>query len=76
MIRLELATAVAIYTFITVIGVLLLWISLGREEKITRYTSEKKHIWQCAICTYTYVDSRHDVISKCPRCGSFNKRGA
>ena len=75
MIRLELAAAVAIYTFVTVIGVLLLWITLGREKKITQYTSEKKHIWQCAICTHTYVDSRHEVISKCPQCGSYNKRG-
>ena len=75
MIRLELSTAVAIYTFLTVIGVLLLWIYLGREEKTAQYTSEKKHIWQCTICTHTYVDSLHEVISKCPRCGSYNKRG-
>lgn len=74
MIRLELTTAIAIYTFITVIGVLLLWISLGREKKIKQYTSEKKYIWQCTICTHTYVDSLHEVISKCPQCGSFNKR--
>ncbi len=74
MIRLELTTAVAIYAFITVIGVLLLWVFLGREEKATQYAPEKKYIWQCTICAHTYVDSLHEVISKCPRCGSFNKR--
>jgi reverse gyrase len=74
MIRLELTTAVAVYTFVTVVCVLLLWVFFGREKKTAQYMSEKKNIWQCAICTYTYVDSKHDVISKCPQCGSFNKR--
>lgn len=75
MIRLELSAAVAIYTLVTVVCVLLLWISLGREKKTAQYTSEKKNIWQCVICTHTYIDSTHEVISKCPQCGSFNKRG-
>lgn len=74
MIRLELTTAVAIYTFITVIGVLLLWISVGKEKKAVQYTSSKKYIWQCKVCTHNYVDSQHEVISKCPQCGSFNKK--
>ncbi len=74
MIRLDLSTAVAIYTFITVIGVLLLWIFFERDKKPTHYVSEKKQIWQCAICTHNYVDSLHEVISKCPQCGSLNKR--
>jgi reverse gyrase len=74
MIRLELTTAVAIYTLVTVIGILSLWVFFGREKKATQYVSEKKNIWQCTICTYTYVDSRHEVISKCPQCGSLNKR--
>lgn len=75
MIRLELTDAVAVYIFITVIGVLLLWMFFGRDKKIPQYTSEKKYMWQCSICTHAYVDSRREVISKCPQCGSFNKRG-
>ncbi len=74
MIRLDLSTAVAIYTFITVIGALLLWILFSQEDEIKQYNSEKKFIWQCSICTHTYVDSVNTTISKCPQCGSFNKR--
>ncbi|MFH0732246.1 MAG: hypothetical protein V2A72_04925 [Candidatus Omnitrophota bacterium] len=76
MIRLELSTAVAIYTFVTVIGIFLLWIFIGREKKVSQYTSQKKDVWQCSICTFTYVDTKHEVISKCPQCGSFNKKEA
>ena len=75
MIRLELSMAVAIYIFLTVIGVLLLWVSLGKDKKVSYYASKKRNIWQCSICTYTYVDSMREIISKCPQCGSFNKRG-
>ncbi|NQT94943.1 MAG: hypothetical protein HQ572_00690 [Candidatus Omnitrophica bacterium] len=58
----------------TVVCLLLLWLFFDRETKPKQYTSEKKSIWQCKVCLHTYVDSQHDVISKCPRCGSFNKR--
>lgn len=76
MIRLELTAAIAVYTFITVVGVLLLWVFFGMEKKSKKYTSFKKNIWQCRVCMYNYIDSKHDVISKCPQCGSFNKRPA
>jgi rubrerythrin len=74
MIELDISTAVALYLLMTVISILLLWLFFDREAKPKQYTSEKKSIWQCEICAFSYVDSQHDVISKCPRCGSFNKR--
>jgi len=74
MIELDITAAIALYIFLTVVGVLSLWLFLDREPKSKRYTSAKKSIWQCEICTFTYVDSQHEVISKCPHCGSFNER--
>jgi len=74
MIELDISTAVALYLLITVVCLLFLWLFLDRETKPKQYTSEKKSIWQCEVCLHTYVDSKHDVISKCPRCASFNKR--
>lgn len=74
MIELDISTAVAIYLFLSVIGLLFLWIFFDREKKPRQYTSDKKAVWQCEVCTFTYVDSQHDVISKCPQCGSYNKR--
>jgi len=74
MIELDIATAVAIYLFLTVVGLLVLWLVFDRQTKPRQYTSEKRSIWQCEICTFTYVDSQHDIISRCPQCGSYNKR--
>lgn len=74
MIELDISTAVAVYLFMTVIGILFLWLFFDREPRPKHYSSETKSIWQCEICTFSYIDSQHDVISKCPRCSSFNKR--
>lgn len=74
MIELDISTAVALYLSLTVVTLLLIWLFLDRETKPRHYTSEKKSIWQCEVCTFIYIDSRHDVISRCPQCGSFNKR--
>lgn len=74
MIELDIATAVALYLLLTVVSLLLLWLLFDRETKPKQYTSEKKSIWQCEICTHAYVDSQHEVISKCPSCGSYNER--
>jgi len=74
MIELDISTAVAIYLFVTVVLLLFLWLFIDRETKPKQYASEKKSIWQCEVCLFSYVDSQHDIISTCPRCGSFNKR--
>ena len=74
MIELDITTAVALYLCLTVITLLLLELYLDRGTKSKQYASEKKSIWQCEVCAFTYIDSQHDVISKCTQCGSFNKR--
>ncbi|HOU35925.1 MAG TPA: hypothetical protein PK562_01500 [Candidatus Omnitrophota bacterium] len=35
---------------------------------------DPKHIWFCTVCTYTYINTKDDVISCCPRCGAYNKK--
>jgi hypothetical protein len=74
MIQLDMSTAVALYLLLTVVSILILWLFLDRESRPKQYASGKKSIWQCDVCFFSYVDSQHDVISRCPRCGSFNKR--
>ena len=74
MIELDISTAIALYLLLTVVSLLLLWLFLDSQTKPKQYASEKKSIWQCEVCVFSYVDSHHDVISRCPRCGSFNKR--
>ncbi|MBF0215645.1 MAG: hypothetical protein HQL30_01475 [Candidatus Omnitrophica bacterium] len=71
MIKLDLSTALFVYLFFTVIAVLLLWLVMDLGTKLKTYSSDEKFIWHCNICANTYIDSRHEAISKCPRCGSF-----
>ncbi|MDD5504700.1 MAG: hypothetical protein PHV77_05240 [Candidatus Omnitrophica bacterium] len=76
MIELDISIAVALYLLVTVVLVLLIWFFSDKNTRPKQYASEKRHIWQCEVCFFSYVDSRHDIISMCPRCGSFNKRKA
>ena len=32
------------------------------------------YIWKCSVCAHIYVDSKHEGMSTCPLCGSYNKR--
>jgi len=75
MIKVEFSLAIAIYLIFTVCLILVLWLFFERKKLKTLVSlKEKGFFWQCNVCTYVYVDSTHDVISKCPRCESFNKK--
>ncbi|PIU41315.1 MAG: hypothetical protein COS99_05995 [Candidatus Omnitrophica bacterium CG07_land_8_20_14_0_80_42_15] len=72
MIKLDILTAVSLYIFFSVIAILVIWVFFGpKQRKNIKDISEKKHIWHCSICDHTYVDSRHEDISQCPRCNSY-----
>lgn len=74
MIELDIVTAVAIYLFISVISVLLLWFFLNRKSGYVIYSNERDVFWRCEICFYDYIDSKGLEISLCPQCGSYNRR--
>ena len=75
MIEVPITTGLAIYLGISALGLLILWFILGRRKGYEGFSMfEDVYTWQCSICGYTYVDSIHNVISVCPRCGSYNKR--
>lgn len=55
-----------------VLAFLWLWVpGRGRQESSAL---DPRFVWVCGVCTYNYVNTREDKISKCPRCGSYNKR--
>lgn len=74
MVTLELSKAVFLYISFSVIGILILWIFFDGNNRLPSFNEDKFCVWQCNICTHTYVDSVHMDISKCPLCGSFNER--
>ena len=74
MIKIEFSLAIALYLILTVCSILILWMYLERKRVLESFSSEKRFFWQCDICTYVYVDSKNNIISQCPRCGSYNKK--
>ena len=75
MIRLDIAQAIFLYLFFSVIGLFVLWVFFEERLKFIYFSEEEIYVRQCTICAYTYVDSMNRDISKCPRCNSFNERG-
>ncbi|MFH1441096.1 MAG: hypothetical protein ABIH18_03515 [Candidatus Omnitrophota bacterium] len=73
MINIDFSLAISIY-FVIFIGIILLIWMLSRKEKNRDLSLDPKFIWFCSICTYTYVNTREEVISICPRCGNYNKK--
>ncbi|MBU4311495.1 MAG: hypothetical protein KJ706_02095 [Candidatus Omnitrophica bacterium] len=74
MIRIDFSLAIGLYIILTVCLVLVLWLVFDKKRSSESFTSEENFFWQCSICTYVYVDSKHNTLSQCPRCGSYNKR--
>tara|TARA_Y100000031_G_C8073373_1_gene316155 strand:+ start:37 stop:315 length:279 start_codon:yes stop_codon:yes gene_type:complete len=73
-IKIEFSFAIALYLTLAVFLLLLVWMLFDKKKGLKPFTSEDRFFWQCDICTYVYVDTKHITISKCPRCESFNKR--
>ena len=76
MIRLNFSAAVSLYVFLSILGLLLAWIFFERSKPIKHFSFTEQHLWRCEICTTPYVDSLNDALSRCPQCGSLNRREA
>jgi predicted Zn-ribbon and HTH transcriptional regulator len=73
MINLDFSSAVSLYLSAILVAVALVWV-LGRKQKEKNLALDPRFTWFCSICTYTYINTREETISVCPRCGSYNKR--
>lgn len=74
MIQLDISVALFIYLIFNVVGILLIWLFSGYRKKEMIFTKEEDYLWHCNICANIYIDSKDDIISKCPQCDSFNSR--
>lgn len=74
MIPVDISTAVLIYLTVTLLGVIFVWVRFERSTAFKKYQVHPKEVWNCTVCTYTYVDSLHRDLSKCPQCKSWNRR--
>lgn len=73
MISIDFSIAISLYLFILISAVLLVWL-LAKMQKDRNLSLDPKFIWFCSICTYTYINTKEETISICPRCGSYNKK--
>lgn len=73
MINIDFSSAISLYIFIFVIVILAMWL-WERKQKDKDLSLDPHFIWYCSVCTYTYVNTKEDIISTCPRCGSYNKK--
>ena len=74
MINIDFSFGITIYMIIVVNVILLIWFFDKNRQKKKDLSLDERFIWFCSICTYTYVNTKEEVISICPRCGNYNKR--
>ena len=74
MIPVSIDVGIFLYIMFSLMSIFTLWVMFEKGASFDKYSIERKEIWNCEICTYTYVDSTHDTISKCPRCKSLNQK--
>lgn len=73
MISVDFTTAIFLYLMFSLCSIFTLWMIFEKSTD-AQTTRSGREVWNCTICTYTYVDSTHDTISECPRCHSLNKK--
>jgi amino acid permease len=75
MISLNFGLAISIYFVATLGVVFFLWL-FNKKEQDRDIFLDPKFIWFCSVCTYTYVNTKEETISACPRCKSYNKKSS
>ena len=73
MIIIDLAIFLACTEAVVVAAGFIVWY-LERPQRRKELFLDPKYIWFCTVCTYTYINTKDEVISSCPRCGGYNKK--
>lgn len=77
MVNIDFSLAIALYGLLIILALLIPWLLAKRQILKDRDLSlDQKFIWHCSVCTYTYINTKEDIISVCPRCSSFNKKNS
>lgn len=76
MLKLDVSSAVFLYLMSTLLVIFVMWIFFEKKAVLPKFVREEADVWECAICSYTYVDSTHHEISQCPQCKSYNKKAS
>ena len=74
MIKINISLLIFFYIAFSAVVILLVWITAGYREKKDFSLKDVEYIWKCKVCSNIYINSRHEDMSECPLCGSYNKR--
>lgn len=74
MIKLQISDLIFFYILFSVLIILLIWIVSIYKRGISYSLKNIDNIWKCSVCLHDYIDSKHEDISTCPLCGSYNKK--
>jgi hypothetical protein len=74
MLKLDIAGIIFFYILSSAMTLLIVWAVLGYKGLKSVSPKDIEYIWKCSVCFNTYLDSRHEDISVCPLCGSYNKK--
>ena len=74
MIKIDISLLIFFYILFSAIVILLVWVIAGYKEKRDFSLKDVEYIWKCKVCSNIYIYSRHEDMSECPLCGSYNKR--
>ena len=75
MIEIQLKHAVPLYSALLGVVFLAIWIYTEITTRRTYRHFSEQFLWRCTFCGYAYLDEDAEVVSPCPRCGSYNEPG-
>ncbi|MDD5436015.1 MAG: hypothetical protein PHX20_00500 [Candidatus Omnitrophica bacterium] len=75
MIKLDIGSLIFYYTLFSAITILVIWTLFAYKRPKGTAARDVDYTWKCSVCYHSYIDSKHDEISVCPLCGSYNKKG-
>jgi uncharacterized membrane protein YiaA len=73
MITIDFVYALALFSVGALIFLFGIW-CLARQQQKKEMFLDPRFIWFCAVCTYSYINTKDEAISLCPRCGSYNRK--
>ena len=73
MINIDFSVAIALFFIFLLAGIGCTWV-FGKKEKEKHMLLDPRFMWYCSVCTYTYINTKEEMITVCPRCGSYNKK--
>ncbi|MFA5146312.1 MAG: hypothetical protein WC515_02900 [Candidatus Omnitrophota bacterium] len=74
MIKLDISALIFFYMLSSAVIILIVWAVSGERKRGRSAGKEAGYIWKCSVCFHNYIDSKHEDISLCPVCGSYNKK--